>query len=281
MIMQEYLDTNFDINSNELVEVFDELPLWAAAFGLKLLDKLRLRKNITILDIGFGAGFPLTELAMRYGETCIIYGIDPWKAAIKRALKKIEFYGIKNIKIIDGVAEDVPLDNSSVDLIVSNNGLNNVDDLDKALSECSRIIKNDGQFILTFNLNTTMIEFYNILGDLLLELNLNSELQKMKQHIYKKRRPFNEFIEKLERNGFVIKEIDQSKFEYKFVDGTAMLNHYFIRLAFLDAWKNIIPSGKRTEIFNELEYRMNKIAGSNGLFNLTVPFVVIDSEKKN
>jgi len=139
--MSNYLRTDFDFDSDLLLELFDELPIWAAPFGLKLLNSIKYRKNISALDIGFGAGFPLTEIAMRFGETCKIYGIDPWEAAIRRTKKKIQFYEIKNVEIINGVAENIPLPDKSVELITSNNGLNNVENIEKALSECSRITK--------------------------------------------------------------------------------------------------------------------------------------------
>lgn len=275
----EYLNTAFNFNSDELIEVLDELPFWSAPFGIKLLDKIKFRKNITILDIGFGTGFPLLELAMRFGQTCKIIGIDPWKAAIKRVNKKIKFYEIKNIKIIEGKAENIPLGNNSVDLIVSNNGLNNVKNLDRALSECSRIIKTKGKFVQAFNLNITMFEFYEIFEKLLNELKMKNEIQKMKAHIYKKRKPLDELINKIEKNGFAINEIEHDIFEYKFNDGTSMMNHYFIKLAFLNEWKNILPKEKQSQILKELEKRMNKKAESDGLFKLSIPFVVIDAEK--
>ena len=73
--MKKYLTNNLDLN--KLVNVLDELPLWSAPFGLKLLDAIEYKPNISALDIGFGNGFPLTELAMRLGETSTVYGIDP------------------------------------------------------------------------------------------------------------------------------------------------------------------------------------------------------------
>ena len=278
--MKEVFNTNFDINSDMCISLLDELPLWSAPFGLKLLDKIKFRKGITAIDIGFGTGFPFTELAMRLGNTCKVIGIDPWEAAIKRTIKKINFYGIKNTDVIEGSAENIPLDNSSVDLIVSNNGLNNVGDLDQALSECSRIIRSRGQFIQTINLDSTMFEFYEIFGELLKELDMISELQDMKKHIYAKRKPLDEFLKRIQDKDFLITEVKKDKFEYKFIDGTAMLNHYFIRLAFLVEWKKIIPDEKQYQIFKELELRMNSKAAADGLFKLTVPFVVIDCEKK-
>ena len=62
--------------------IYDELPLWSAPFGLPLLDTIRLRKGINILDIGSGAGFPLLEIAERSGKTAVVYGIDPSSDAI-------------------------------------------------------------------------------------------------------------------------------------------------------------------------------------------------------
>ncbi len=83
--MTSYLKTNWNYNSEKLIEVFDELPLWAAPFGLQLLDGIKYKKGIQVLDIGFGAGFPLTVIAMRLGKDSKVFGIDPWDGAIDRA----------------------------------------------------------------------------------------------------------------------------------------------------------------------------------------------------
>lgn len=278
--MTQYLKTDWNYNSEKLVEVFDELPLWAAPFGLKLLDGIRYKKGIQALDIGFGAGFPLTEIAMRLGKDSKIYGIDPWISAVDRAEKKIEFYDIKNVEIIRGVAESIPLKDSSIDLIVSNNGLNNVADLDKSLSECSRIIKTGGQFIQTMNLDDTMIEFYSAMEKVLTDLELDNCLDAMRNQIYKKRKPIDQYIEQIKSHGFLIDSVKHDKFEYKFVDGTTMLNHYFIRLAFIDGWKDIVPVDKQVIVFELIEKELNKKSQTDGNMKLSVPFVVIDCEKQ-
>lgn len=277
--MANYLKTDWDFNADKLVEVFDELPLWAAPFGLKLLNGIDYKKGIKALDIGFGAGFPLTEIAMRLGKDSKVYGIDPWEKAIERTKKKIDFYGIKNIEIIRGVAENIPLDDASIDLIVSNNGLNNVADLPKALSECSRIMKSGGQFIQTMNLNNSMMEFYEVMKKVLLDLKLDNSLILMQKHIYKKRKPIEEYLDLIQSNGFVVESVAHDQFEYQFVDGTTMLNHYFIRLAFLDAWKEIVPREKQKTVFEKIENEINSIAQLRGVFKLTVPFVAIDCKK--
>jgi arsenite methyltransferase len=277
--MAKYLNNKWDFNSKLLVELFDELPLWAAPFGLKLLEGIRYKKGIKALDIGFGAGFPLTEIAMRLGQDSKIYGIDPWEAAVDRAEKKIEFYDIHNIEIIRGVAEKIPLEDNSIDLIVSNNGLNNVTDLEKSLSECARIIKSEGQFIQAINLNQTMIEFYTAMEKILIDSKLENCLDIMRNQIYKKRKPLDQYLEQLQIHGFSIDSVKHDNFEYTFVDGTTMLNHYFIRLAFIDGWKSIVPNEKQEEIFELIEKELNLKSAKEGSLKLSVPFVVIDCKK--
>lgn len=278
--MNKFINANFDTDSDQLLEVFDELPFWAAPFGIKLFESIRIKKNITALDIGFGAGFPLTELAMRLGESCKVYGIDPWEAAIKRTEKKLNIYCIDNVEIIRGVAEDIPLKDNSIDLIVSNNGINNVLDLDKVLSECSRVIKSNGQFVQTMNTQNTMIEFYDIMIRVLSENGMQKEIENIHQHIYSKRRPIDEIRSKLEDNLFEIKDIITDKFEYKFADANAMFDYFPIGFYFLGGWKKLIPDDRVEEVFNQISVYINNIAEEKEYFKLTVPFVVIDCIKK-
>ena len=105
------------------------------------------------------------------------------------------------------------------------------------------------------------------------------EIGLMKDHIYKKRKPLDEFVGLLKDAGYIIKEIYNEQFDYKFVDATAMLNHFLIKLAFLESWKEIIPGNFQEEIFKEIESRLNKQVQNAGLLSLTIPFVLISCEK--
>jgi len=275
--MKQYLHNNINIES--LTDVYDELPLWSAPFGLKLLEHIEYKKNLTALDIGFGNGFPLTELAMRLGGSSVVYGIDPWKAAIDRVKRKIGCYGITNIKIIEGVAESIPLDDNSVDLITSNNGINNIPDKDRIFSECSRIARKGGQFIQTMNLDMSMFEFYRLLERILAELHLLHEIDLMHEHIANKRPPLNDIVAQIEKHGFMIRELEQDQFDYRFADGTAMLNHYFIRLAFMDSWIKLLPPDKTEQVFDAIESSLNEQSGILCGIRLSIPFVMINAVK--
>ena len=276
--MKKYLSNCFNFSS--LVDFYDELPIWSAPFGLKLLDRIDYKPGMTVLDVGFGAGFPLIELAQRLGESSTVYGIDPWPDAVIRVQKKIGYFGITNIRIIEGAAESIPLGDHSIDLIVSNNGINNVRDMDKVLSECSRIMKTGGQFVQTLNLDKSMFEFYGEFEAVLAELNMHREIDLMRRHIYQKRRPLDEIMKMIRGNGFILKDLEHDQFCYRFTNATAMLNHYFIRLAFMDSWIKILPEEKVEQVFDEVESRLNEQSRLLGGMKLSIPFVVIDTIKE-
>lgn len=274
--MTDYLHSTFDIDSEKCVSCYDELPLWSAMFGIRLLQAVEWRKHISALDIGFGTGFPVTELAMRLGNSSNVYGIDPWAAAMRRAREKLDMYEIKNTTLFLGCAEDIPLADHSIDLLVSNNGLNNVQDWQMVLAECARVAKPGAQFVHSFNLPETMIEFYTIMQEVLQEAGLLTELDRMHRHIHKKRRPLDKWVQGMEENHFSVKRVNQDRFDYQFADGTAFLNHYFIRMAFLDSWKDIIPKDRHVELFGKMEAKFNTMSQQGGL-RLQVPFAIIDS----
>jgi ubiquinone/menaquinone biosynthesis C-methylase UbiE len=276
--MKKYLNNRFDLDNN--IDLLDELPFWSAAFGLKLLNGINYKPNITALDIGFGTGFPLTELAMRLGDEAIVYGVDPWKAAIERLRNKIGFYGITNIRIIEGVAEHLPLADASVDLITSNNGINNVSDMAQVFSECARILRPGGQFIFTLNTAGSFRAFYDTLEKVLSEFGLQDEIEKMNLHIARKRPDVGRVCDLMLAQGFSIHKVDHHEFSYKFATGTALLSHYFIRLAFMDPWIKLLPPERVEEIFDRIEVLLNEQSQRNGAIDLCVPFVVVDSGRQ-
>jgi len=270
---------NNENNLKKMSKMYDELPLWSAPFGLKLLNFIDYKANITAIDLGFGTGFPLLEIAMRLGKYSTVYGIEIWKEALEKVKEKIECYGIENVKLIEGNVESIPLKDNSVNLITSNNCINNVQDINKALMECSRIMAKNGQMILTMNLDKTMFEFYNIMEQVLLEEKLQIELNEMYKHIEQKRPSIDKLLNQI-KNKFIIKDIEYDQFKYKFANGKAMLNHCFIKIAFLDSWIKILPENKVNEIFKIIELKMEKQEEWFHGMELSIPYVLINAYKK-
>jgi len=277
--MNNYLEENYDLNDPFLVSIIDELPLWSAPFGLKLLNTVILKPNMNILDIGCGTGFPLIELANRLGQKCRVYGIDPWERAIERIQLKIKTQNLTNVTVVNGKAEDMPFEGEFFHLIVSNNGINNVENSETVLAECFRVSRSGAQMVITVNLSDTMIEFYTVFEETLKEQGKLKEVEKMKAHIYKKRTPLDTTISMINKAGFRVIQIYEDSFYMRYLDGTAMFNHFFIKLAFLDSWKKILSPADREPIFEILEQKLNKISKRSGVLNLTIPYVCIDCQK--
>ena len=272
--------SEFDLNDRLIVSVIDDVSLWSVPFGMKLLDTVRLRGVSRALDVGCGLGFPLLELAMRLGTGTKVYGIDPWKEALERARIKAGVMGIKNVEVVEGVAEELPFDDGFFDLIVSNNGINNVNDLPKTLKEIGRVSKAGAQFVSTMNTDGTMMEFYGIFETVLRENGLETAIEMMKKHIRRKRPALDDVGRLMVDAGFAVSSVSEEDFALSYADGTAMLNHFFIRLAFLDEWKKIVPKERCPAVFGEIEKRLNLLAEKKGRLSLTIPFAVIDCLKK-
>ncbi len=277
--MKEYLTDKFNLEHGKLISFADELPLWSAPFGMSILNTIKMAKNLKVLDIGSGLGFPSIEIAQRLGESSYVYGIDPWNDANERANLKIKKYGLKNIKIIDGFAERLPFENSFFDLIISNNGINNVENIQKTFCECWRVSKPGAQFVFTMNLDDSMIEFYQILKDELEKREMHSAVRKMKEHIYHKRKPLKEMNDLVASNGFNVKEIKQDIFYLRFVDAASMFSHSFIKYWFLPLWKEIVGAQNLEEIFNSIENRLNAISEKENEIRLSIPFATFVCKK--
>lgn len=259
---------------------YDELPLWSAPFGLAILDTIQLKHGMNILDIGSGSGFPMLEIAERAGVSCKVYGVDPSDDSILMVNQKIEGKGIRNAQIIQGIAEKLPFEDDFFHLIISNNGLNNVSDQTKTLDECLRVSRKGAQMVITVNLPDTMIEFYDVFEKTLLKREMHEELRKMKDHIFEKRKPVKYLKDLLEKVGFSVRGMKLDSFKYRYIDGTAFLNHYLIRNYFIGPWLEIIPVSSLKKMFDEIEKTLNEIARENGELAMTIPFVCFDCIKE-
>ncbi len=277
--MGSYLQTDYDLADAQIISVIDDLPLWSAPFGLKMLEVVNYRQGMKVLDIGSGCGFPIIELAQRLGDSCLVYGVDPWRQAVDRIFLKAKVWGIKNIHLTVAKAESLQFENNFFELIVSNNGINNVEDEKLVFAEIGRVAKKGAQLILTANLPETMKEFYQILEVVLVRQGKTEEVEKLKEHIFAKRKPLSYTRKLIEQAGFRLNKIYKHSFDLKYTDGTSLLNHFLIKLAFLPSWKAMLQVKDQPSIFGEVEKELNNLAQQNGCLKLTIPWVCFDARK--
>ncbi len=254
----------FNPSDLQLLQVYDELPLWSAPFGLSLLDEVVYKAGMNVLDLGFGTGFPLLELAQRLGDSCRVYGLDPWTAGVERALAKAAQMNIGSVEVVEGVAEQMPFEDEFFDVIVSNNGINNVADQPKAVAECARVCKPGAQLLITANLPGTMREFYDVYEETLRSLGKINEVTRLNEHIFSKRKPVSFMTDLLEQQGFAIAKVKEDSFTMRFLDGSSLLNHFFMRLAFIEPWQHVLDAEDVSVVFDRLEANLNSLARQQG-----------------
>ncbi|MCP4604355.1 MAG: class I SAM-dependent methyltransferase [Proteobacteria bacterium] len=276
--MKRYLETTFDWRTQEIANIYDELPFWSAPFGGLLLDNVPFKAYKTFLDVGFGAGFPLIDLAQRLGEQCSAFGVDSWSAAVARAKDKVEVLKLDSIKIIEGDASALEFENSSMDLVTSSLGINNFENPKAVLKECHRVLSNDGVFACTSNLNGTFEEFYNIFQKTIVELKLDDYLDPFHEHV--NHRGTRESLSNLlEESGFSIIRTIEDTFTMRYLNGSAFLNHSLVMVGFNTPWKELFPFDERERFFDKFEKNLNEYSAKAGELKLTIPMIYFECNR--
>jgi SAM-dependent methyltransferase len=108
-----------------------------------------IKEGNTVVDLGSGAGNDVFISRSIVGETGKVIGIDFTPEMIKKANSNNEKLGYKNVNFHLGEIEQIPLDNSIADVVVSNCVLNLVPDKTKAFSEIFRILKPGAHFCVS------------------------------------------------------------------------------------------------------------------------------------
>jgi arsenite methyltransferase len=270
-----FLQFKADLSSPEILTAYDELPLWSAMFGLLLLEHVPLGHVTMALDVGCGTGFPLIELAERLGPDAHVHGIDPWAAGLRRAREKITSRGTGNVSVHEGVATDLPFSDESIDLIVSNLGMNNFEDPSGSMRECRRVAKRGTVLALTTNLRGHMHEFYEIFDTVLTEMGDVEARQRLREHV-DHRATVAGLRQLLENTHFSVRRVVERTSFMRFANGDALFNHHFIKLGFLEGWKKVVP-GREAEVFTRLGRALNEAADRAGDLRLTIPMAYVEA----
>lgn len=108
-----------------------------------------IKKGDTVLDLGSGAGNDVFVARSITGETGKVVGVDMTEEMINKANINKQKLGYENVEFKLGDIENLPVEDSIVDVVISNCVLNLVPDKQKAFSEIYRVLKPGAHFCVS------------------------------------------------------------------------------------------------------------------------------------
>ena len=102
-----------------------------------------------VLDLGSGAGIDILLAARTVGPTGHVIGIDMTDEMIDKAEKNIAASGLSNVEVRKGIIEDLPVETSSVDWVISNCVINLSPEKNRVFAEIARVLKSGGRMLVS------------------------------------------------------------------------------------------------------------------------------------
>jgi SAM-dependent methyltransferase len=123
-----------------------------AVFGLGCGNPTALaeiKEGETVLDLGSGGGIDVFLAAHKVGKKGKVIGVDMTQEMVVTAQKNAEEGKFGNVEFKLGEIEDLPIEDNSIDVIISNCVINLTPDKSLAYSEAFRVLKPDGRILVS------------------------------------------------------------------------------------------------------------------------------------
>ena len=106
----------------------------------------RLQPGEAVLDIGCGAGFDTLQAAIQVGPSGRVMAVDMTDAMLAKTSAGAAALGLTNIDVRRGFAEELPAQDATIDVVISNGVVNLCPDKMAVMREVHRVLKPGGRF---------------------------------------------------------------------------------------------------------------------------------------
>ena len=113
------------------------------------IDKSNAAEGERCADLGSGRGQDVLRLAREVGPRGFVYGLDISEGMLGKARKNAEKFEVENVEFRKTNLEQLPLEEQSLDLIISNCTINHADDKQQVWKEIFRVLKKGGRFVVS------------------------------------------------------------------------------------------------------------------------------------